>query len=117
MKRYLDNHIDKRSFSPLDLVLLLNSRLGLFLGKLRSKLSGPFTVTQVCQCRAVERENDKREKFKVNGKRIKEYLGAHDESKIVEECMVYEVYVIKELVSRHGAKLCTSWEATQDFLI
>ncbi|XP_015164588.1 uncharacterized protein [Solanum tuberosum] len=37
MKLYHDKHIEKSTFSPGDLVLLFNSRLLLFPGKLRSK--------------------------------------------------------------------------------
>ncbi|XP_015161840.1 uncharacterized protein [Solanum tuberosum] len=67
MKVYHDKHIEKRTFNPRDLVLLFNSRLRLFLGKLRSKWSGPSKVTQVFQSGAIELENDKGDRFKTNG--------------------------------------------------
>ncbi|XP_049348199.1 uncharacterized protein LOC125812769 [Solanum verrucosum] len=86
MKLYHDKHIEKKSFNPGDLMLLFNSRLRLFLGKLRSKWSGPFKVTQVFQSGAIELENDKGERFKANGQRIKAYLGVLEDVKIVEEC-------------------------------
>ncbi|XP_049399842.1 uncharacterized protein LOC125863914 [Solanum stenotomum] len=42
MKLHYDKHIEKRTFTPGDLVLLFNSRLCLFPRKLRSKWSGPL---------------------------------------------------------------------------
>ncbi|XP_049346737.1 uncharacterized protein LOC125811273 [Solanum verrucosum] len=77
IKLYHDKHIEKRSFTPGDLVLLFNSTLRLFLGELRSKLFGPFKVTQVFQSGAIELENKKGERFKANGQRVKAYLGAN----------------------------------------
>ena len=56
-------------------VLLYNSRLHLFLRKLKLKWSGPFIVKNAYLHRAVEIENPKnRVTFKVNGQRIKPYL-------------------------------------------
>ncbi|KAK4713653.1 hypothetical protein R3W88_019560 [Solanum pinnatisectum] len=91
MKLYHDKHIEKRTFTPGDLVLLFNSRLRLFLGKLRSNWSGPFRVTRVFQSGAIDLENDKGERFKANVQRIKAYLGVPEDVKIVEECKLDEV--------------------------
>ncbi|XP_015164444.1 uncharacterized protein [Solanum tuberosum] len=91
IKLYYDKHIEKRSFTPGDLVLLFNSRLRLFSGKLRPKWSEPFKVTHVCQSGAIELENDKGERFKDNGQRIKAYLSVPEDVKIVEECKLEEV--------------------------
>ena len=78
-KRWHDQHIINRSFSPGQLVLLYNSRLHLFPGKLRSKWSGPFRVTAVFPHGAVEIQSDKSgNKFKVNGQRLKNYIGGEE---------------------------------------
>ena len=62
-----------------DLVLLLNSRLRLFPCKLKSKWTGPYTVTKLFPHGEVELETKEGVRFKVNGQRIKIYLG-HVES-------------------------------------
>ena len=56
MKKYHDNKIEKREFMVGDLVLLFNSRLRLFPGKLKSKWTGPCLVTQLFPHGAVELE-------------------------------------------------------------
>ena len=57
-----------------DLVLLFNSRLRLFPGKLKSKWIGPYLVTQLFPHGAVELESKEGVRFKVNGQRIKIYF-------------------------------------------
>ena len=46
-KAWHDKHINRKEFEAGQQVLLFNSRLKLFPGKLKSKWSGPFTVTKV----------------------------------------------------------------------
>ncbi|XP_057999084.1 uncharacterized protein LOC131177922 [Hevea brasiliensis] len=46
-KRWHDRHILRKEIKEGDLVLLFNSRLKLFSGKLKSRWFGPFKVTQV----------------------------------------------------------------------
>ena len=75
MNKYHDQRIEKREFVVGDLVLLFNYRLRLFLGKLKSKWSGPFLIKQVFSHREVELENSEGTRFKVKGQRIKSYLG------------------------------------------
>ena len=56
-------------------VLLYNSRLHLFPGKLRSRWSGPFIVKHVYPYRACDIANPKNGNvFKVNGHRLKVYF-------------------------------------------
>ncbi|XP_062086086.1 uncharacterized protein LOC133792186 [Humulus lupulus] len=55
-------------------VLLFNSRLKLFPGKLKSRWSGPFTIIKVYPHGAVEvREDQSGREFKVNGQQLKHY--------------------------------------------
>jgi len=74
MKKYHDQKIETCEFVVGDLVLLFNFRLRLFPGKLKSKWTGPFIVTQVFPHGAVELENNEGTRFKVNGQRIKVYI-------------------------------------------
>nr|XP_004243959.1 uncharacterized protein LOC101262435 [Solanum lycopersicum] len=79
MKNYHDQKIEKREFAVGYLLLLLNSRLRLFLSKLKSKWTGPILVTKVFPHGSVESENKKGANFTFNRQRIKIYLG-HAES-------------------------------------
>nr|XP_016453533.1 PREDICTED: uncharacterized protein LOC107777884 [Nicotiana tabacum] len=83
MKLVHDKNILKRNFKPGDRVLLFNSRLRLFRGKLKSRWSGPFRVVEIHPTGAVEivAENDSRT-FRVNGHRLKYYLGM-DDAKVI----------------------------------
>ena len=58
-----------------ELLLLYNSRLRLFQGKLKSKWSGPFTVTVVTPFGAITLKTESGNEFKVNGQRLKHYIG------------------------------------------
>ena len=62
-------------------------RLRLFLGKLRSRWSGPFTFTQIFQSGAIEIMKDGHNTFKVNGQRLKPYYegGVQDFSLFFKE--------------------------------
>ena len=66
-KKWHDRHILKRNFEVGQKVLLYNSRLRLFLGKLRSQWSGLLMVKGVFLYGAVEVSNDSKGTFKVNG--------------------------------------------------
>ena len=97
-----------------DLVLLFNSRLRLFPGKLKSKWTGPYTVTQLFPHGAVELETKEGVRFKVNGQRIKIYLGhAESANEVIETYHFDEVLVIKCLQSCCDVKSGVGWEATQ----
>ncbi|CAL9029854.1 unnamed protein product [Prunus brigantina] len=67
--------IKKFNFDLKEAVLLYDSRLRLFPGKLKSRWVGPFKVLQVFPHGAMEIENLKNgTRFKVNGQRLKPYL-------------------------------------------
>nr|XP_009782248.1 PREDICTED: uncharacterized protein LOC104231025 [Nicotiana sylvestris] len=83
MKRLHDKNIVERNFNPRDMVLLYKSRLRIFLGKLKSRWSGPFQVVKVLPSGAIEIASEKdSHTFRVNGKRLKPYVGM-DETKEV----------------------------------
>ncbi|KAJ4720983.1 DNA-directed DNA polymerase [Melia azedarach] len=73
-KKWHDKHIIRQDFRVGQKVLLYNSRLRLFPGKLRSRWSGPFTVVRVFPYSAVEVHHDTKGTFKVNGQRLKHYV-------------------------------------------
>ena len=73
-KLWHDKHLSKKEFREGELVLLYNSRLRLFPGKLKSRWSGPFTIIKVYPYGAVDIANEKGKIFKVNGHRLKPYL-------------------------------------------
>ncbi|XP_070035653.1 uncharacterized protein [Nicotiana tomentosiformis] len=81
MKLVHDKNILEQNFKPVDVVLLLNSRLRLFPGKLKSRWPGPFCVLKIHPTGAVDiASEDGSLKFRVNGHRLKHYLGM-DETK------------------------------------
>ena len=71
--RWHDKGLIRRSFEVEQLVFLFNSRLRLFPGKLKSRWTGPFTITRVFPYGSIELSNAKGETFKVNGQRVKHY--------------------------------------------
>ena len=74
-KVFHDKSILRKKFSPNQKVLLYDSRLHLFPGKLKSRWTGPFVVRTVFPHGAIEIENPKDGSiFKVNGHRLKPFL-------------------------------------------
>nr|GEY30966.1 reverse transcriptase domain-containing protein [Tanacetum cinerariifolium] len=74
-KRIHDSKIKDRVFNVGDQVLLFNSRLKVFLGKLKTYWTGLFTITQVFPYDTIELSQTDRPNFKVNGHRLKHYFG------------------------------------------
>ena len=66
-KKQHGQKIMRKEFRIGELVLLYNSKLKLFLGKLKSRWSGPYTVVAVTPFGAVTLKTNSREEFKVNG--------------------------------------------------
>ena len=76
MKKWHDQKIVPKVIEAGQMVLLFNSRLKIFPGKLKSRWSGPFRVIHVESHGAVEVEDISTGRtFKVNGQRLKPYLG------------------------------------------
>nr|GEZ13817.1 reverse transcriptase domain-containing protein [Tanacetum cinerariifolium] len=74
-KKLHDSKIKNRIFNVGDQVLLFNSRLKIFSGKLKTRWSGPFTITQVYPYDTIELSQPNGPNFKVNGHRVKHYFG------------------------------------------
>ena len=73
-KQWHDKLIMSRDFKKGQKVLLFNSRLRLFPGKLRSRWSGPFEVTQVLPQGAIEIHSPIKKAFKIDGQQFKPYM-------------------------------------------
>nr|GEW42144.1 reverse transcriptase domain-containing protein [Tanacetum cinerariifolium] len=74
-KRLHDSKIKDCVFNIGDRVLLFNSRLKIFSGKLKTRWSGPFTISHVFPYGTVELSQNDGANFKVNGHRLKHYFG------------------------------------------
>ena len=74
-KKWHDQKILRKEFKVGELVLLYNSKIKLFPGKLKSRWSSPYTVVVVTPFRAITLKTNYGDEFKVNGKRLKLYLG------------------------------------------
>nr|GEY06098.1 reverse transcriptase domain-containing protein [Tanacetum cinerariifolium] len=74
-KKIHDSKIKNHVFNVGDRVLLFNSRLKIFSGKLKTRWTGPFTVTQVFPYGTIELSQTDGPIFEVNGHRLKHYFG------------------------------------------
>ncbi|XP_021986181.1 uncharacterized protein LOC110882482 [Helianthus annuus] len=75
VKRLHDKRLrDHKNFRVGDVVLLYNSRLRLFLVKLKSRWMGPHTVKEIFSYGAVIIEDSNVVNFKVSGHRLKVYI-------------------------------------------
>ena len=74
-KAWHDKHIARKEFTAGKQVLLFNSRLKLFPGKLKSRWSGPFTVTKVFTHGGAEVTHPEKGTFTVTTQRLKSYYG------------------------------------------
>ena len=76
-KKWHDQKIKKRECNARELVLLYNSKLKLFPRKLKSRWSGPYSVVASTPFGAVTLKTNSGNEFKVNGQRLKHYLGGY----------------------------------------
>ena len=75
VKRWHDKRIQKREFNVGDYVLLFNSRLRFFAGKLLSKWEGPYVIEEVYRSGAIKINYFEGTSSRVvNGQRIKHYI-------------------------------------------
>ncbi|GKF75708.1 hypothetical protein Tco_0225152, partial [Tanacetum coccineum] len=70
-KKLYDSKIKNRIFNVGDQVLLFNSRLKIFFGKLKSRWSGPFTIAEVYPYGTAKLSHADGSNFKVNCHRLK----------------------------------------------
>ena len=73
-KKWHDQKILRKEFKVREQVLLYNSKLKLFLGKLKSRWSGPYTIVTSTPFGVVTLKTNSVCEFKVNGKILKHYL-------------------------------------------
>ena len=92
MKKENEQKSEKQEFRVGDLVLLDSSKSPCLPGKLKSKWTGPYLVTQVFPHGAVELKTKEGVRFKKNRDRIKLYFG-HKASgnKVIEAYHLDEV--------------------------
>nr|GFB93253.1 reverse transcriptase domain-containing protein [Tanacetum cinerariifolium] len=74
-KKLYDDKIKNRIFNVGDQVLLFNSRLKIFSGKLKSRWSGPFTISEIYPYGTTKLIHPYGCNFKVNCHRLKHYHG------------------------------------------
>nr|GEU79522.1 reverse transcriptase domain-containing protein [Tanacetum cinerariifolium] len=84
-KKFHDSKIKNHIFNVGDQVLLFNSRLKIFSGKLKTRWSGPFTITRVFPYGTIELSQPNGPNFKVNGHRLKHYFGGDIPSNVASD--------------------------------
>nr|GFB98631.1 reverse transcriptase domain-containing protein [Tanacetum cinerariifolium] len=84
-KKLHDSKIKNRIFNVGDQVLLFNSHLNIFFGKLKTRWSGPFTITRVFPYGTIELSQPDGPNFKVNGHHVKHYFGGDIPSNITPD--------------------------------
>nr|GEW12764.1 reverse transcriptase domain-containing protein [Tanacetum cinerariifolium] len=88
-KKIHDLKIKNRIFNVGDRVLLFNSRLKIFSAKLKTRWSGPFTITKVFPYGTVEISQANGPNFKVNGHRVKHYFGGDVPELVVSDLQTF----------------------------
>nr|GEU59426.1 reverse transcriptase domain-containing protein [Tanacetum cinerariifolium] len=88
-KKLHDSNIKNRIFNVGDRVLLFNSRLKVFSRKLKTRWSGPFTITKVFPYGTIELSQSDGPNFKVNGHRVKHYFGGDVPQLVVPDLQTF----------------------------
>ncbi|GJR26878.1 hypothetical protein Tco_1103110 [Tanacetum coccineum] len=89
MKKLHDSKIKNRIFNVGDQVLLFNSRLKIFSGKLKTRWSGPFTITEVFPYGTAKLSHADGSNFKVNCHRLKHYFGGDTPPTVVPDLQTF----------------------------
>ncbi|GKD11509.1 reverse transcriptase domain-containing protein, partial [Tanacetum coccineum] len=87
-KKLHDSMIKNRIFNVGDHVLLFNSRLKIF-GKLKSRWSGPFTITEVFPYGTAKLSHPDGSNFKVNCHRLKHYYGGDTPPLVIPDLQTF----------------------------
>ncbi|GJS10627.1 reverse transcriptase domain-containing protein [Tanacetum coccineum] len=88
-KKLHDSKIKNRIFNVGDQVLLFNSRLKIFSGKLKSRWSGPFTITEVFPYGTAKLSHPDGSNFKVNCHRLKHYYGGDTPPLVIPDLQTF----------------------------
>ncbi|GJZ60318.1 reverse transcriptase domain-containing protein [Tanacetum coccineum] len=88
-KKLHDSKIKNRIFNVGDQVLLFNSRLKIFSGKLKTRWSGPFTITEVFPYGTAKLSHTDGSNFKVNCHRLKHYFGGDTPTMVVPDLQTF----------------------------
>nr|GEX48973.1 reverse transcriptase domain-containing protein [Tanacetum cinerariifolium] len=88
-KRFHDSKIKDRVFNIDDRVLLFNSRLEIFSGKLKSCWSGPFTISHVFPYGTIELSQPDGPNLKFIGHRLKHYFGEDVPKMVVPDLQTF----------------------------
>nr|GEV10345.1 reverse transcriptase domain-containing protein [Tanacetum cinerariifolium] len=91
-KKLHDAKIKNRIFNVGDQVLLFNSRLKIFLGKLKSRWSGPFTIFEIYPYGIAKLTHSDGSNFKVNCHRLKHYHGGDPPPLEISDFQTYNIY-------------------------
>nr|GEZ20474.1 DNA-directed DNA polymerase [Tanacetum cinerariifolium] len=84
-----NSKIKNRIFNVGDRVLLFNSRLKIFSGKLKTHWTGPFTIAHVFPYGTIELSQPDGPNFKVNGHRLKHYFGGDIPQLVVPDLQTF----------------------------
>nr|GFA09101.1 reverse transcriptase domain-containing protein [Tanacetum cinerariifolium] len=88
-KKLHDSKIKNCIFNVDDQVLLFNSRLKIFYGKLKARWSGPFTITRVFPYGTIDLSQPNGPNFKVNGHRVKNYFDGDIPSNVASDLYTF----------------------------
>ncbi|GJS37454.1 reverse transcriptase domain-containing protein [Tanacetum coccineum] len=88
-KKLHDSKIKNRIFNVGDQVLFFNSRLKIFSGKLKSRWSRPFTITEVYPYGTAKLSHADGSNFKVNCQRLKHYYGGDTPPLVIPDLQTF----------------------------
>ncbi|GJY52141.1 reverse transcriptase domain-containing protein [Tanacetum coccineum] len=88
-KKLHDSKIKNLIFNVGDQVLLFNSRLKIFLGKIKTRWSCPFTITEVFPYGTTKLSHIDGSNFKVNCHRLKHYFGGDTPPMVVPDLQTF----------------------------